>query len=107
MADILSSEALDELRSVLAEGELSTDPEDLSAYGRDWTRVHDPAPSAIAFPRSTREVAALMAICDRRRIPVVPSGGRTGLAGGAVAKDRELVLSLARMSRIGEVDPAH
>ena len=105
MGHILSSEALDELRSALSEGELSTDPDELSTYGRDWTRVHDPAPSAIAFPRSTREVAALMAICDRRRIPVVPSGGRTGLAGGAVAKDGELVLSLARMSRIGEVDP--
>lgn len=102
---MLSEESLEELRSALHEGGLSTEPEALSTYGRDWTRVYEPSPSAIAFPRSTAEVAAVLAICDRRRIPVVPSGGRTGLAGGAVAKDGELVLSLSRMSAIGEIDP--
>ncbi len=96
--------ALAELAAALPDG-LSTDPDDLATYGRDWTRVYDPAPCAIAFPRSTEEVASVLAICDRHRLPVVPSGGRTGLAGGAVAKEGELVLSLSRMAKIGEVDP--
>jgi FAD/FMN-containing dehydrogenase len=101
---VTTESALVELAAALPGG-LSTDPDDLATYGRDWTRVHEPAPSAIAFPRSTAEVAAALAICDRHRLPVVPSGGRTGLAGGAVAKAGELVLSLSRMARIGEVDP--
>lgn len=101
----ISEDVLRELEAALPAGALSTDPAELAEYGRDWTRVYDPAPSAIAFPRSTAEVSALLGACDRLRVPVVPSGGRTGLAGGAVAKDGELVLSLARMSRIGEVDP--
>lgn len=105
MAHTLSTEVLAELSAALPDGGLSTDADDLVTYGRDWTRVYEPAPSAVAFPRSTAEVAAVLAICDRRRVPVVPSGGRTGLAGGAVAKDGELVLSLARMNRIGAVDP--
>ncbi len=102
---VLSEPILEQLRATLGPGGLTTDPAELAEYGRDWTRVYDPAPSAIAFPRSTAEVAALLRECDRLRVPVVPSGGRTGLAGGAVAKDGELVLSLARMRGIGAIDP--
>lgn len=83
---------------------VSTDPDDLATYGRDWTRVYSPAPCAVALPRTTDEVSALLRFCDARGIPVVPSGGRTGLAAGAVAKDGELVLSLTRMRRMDPVD---
>jgi FAD/FMN-containing dehydrogenase len=83
---------------------LSDDPADRVEYGRDWTRVFEPAPSAIAFPRSTDEVSRLLALASAARVPVVPSGGRTGLAGGAVAARGELVLSLARMRRLDPVD---
>ncbi|MET0287870.1 MAG: FAD-binding oxidoreductase [Polyangiales bacterium] len=83
---------------------LSRDPSDLSEYGRDWTRVYAPAPSAIALPRSTDEVSRLLRLCNEAGVAVVPSGGRTGLAGGAMAKDGEIVLSLARMRRIDPID---
>jgi FAD/FMN-containing dehydrogenase len=83
---------------------LTRDPADLEEYGRDWTRVYAPAPSAVAFPRTTDEVARLLRLCNDAHVPVVPSGGRTGLAGGAVARDGELVLSLARMRRMDPVD---
>src|SRR4051794_12783571 len=83
---------------------LSTDAADRMEYGRDWTRIHAPAPSAIAFPRTTDQVSRLLALCSAHRVPVVPSGGRTGLAGGAVAAEGELVVSLARMRRMDAVD---
>jgi len=83
---------------------LSEDPSDLSEYGRDWTKVVAPAPSAIAFPRTTAEVSKLLALCSKQRIAVVPSGGRTGLAGGAVAANGEIVVSLARMRRMDPID---
>ena len=102
----LSSSAL---RALLADAlppdALSDDPDDLATYGRDWTKVYAPAPSLVAFPRSTDEVAAVLARCDANGVAVVPSGGRTGLAGGAVARNGELVLSLARMRAMGPVDP--
>jgi FAD/FMN-containing dehydrogenase len=85
---------------------LSTDPLDLLTYGRDWTRALPPAPAAVAFPRSTEEVARLVRLCHDHRVTVVPSGGRTGLAGGAVAARGELVLSLMRMARMDAVDEA-
>jgi FAD/FMN-containing dehydrogenase len=83
---------------------LTREPADLQEYGRDWTRVYAPAPGAVALPRTTDEVARLLALCNQHRVAVVPSGGRTGLAGGAVAARGELVLSLQRMSRMEPVD---
>ena len=95
---------LSQLESALPAGVLSTDPADLAEYGRDWTRVFTPNPTAIALPRTTAEVSTLLAIAQELAIPVVPSGGRTGLAGGAVARERELVISLSRMRAMGPVD---
>jgi FAD/FMN-containing dehydrogenase len=83
---------------------LSFDESDRAEYGKDWTKVHAPNPSAIAFPRSTAEVAGLLRLCSEHRVAVVPSGGRTGLAGGAMAANGELVLSLSRMRRMDPVD---
>jgi FAD/FMN-containing dehydrogenase len=96
--------ALARIRASIRDDLLSVEPSDLTEYGRDWTRVVAPAPSAVAFPRSTDEVSRLLAICSDEGLCVVPSGGRTGLAGGAVAAAGELVLSLARMRRLDEVD---
>jgi FAD/FMN-containing dehydrogenase len=70
------------LAAALPPDALSDDPDDLAEYGRDWTKVYAPAPSVIAFPRSTAEVAAVLAPLRRRGRGVVPPGGRTGLAGG-------------------------
>ncbi|MFM2153123.1 MAG: hypothetical protein RL199_1558 [Pseudomonadota bacterium] len=83
---------------------LTTEPGDLAEYGRDWTRVYAPAPSAVALPRSTDEVSRLMRLCSTHGVAVVPSGGRTGLAGGAMAANGELVVSLSRMRHMGTVD---
>ncbi|HLT31098.1 MAG TPA: FAD-binding oxidoreductase [Myxococcaceae bacterium] len=96
---------LEAVRAELPEDLLTFEPSELAEYGRDWTRVHTPDPAAVAFPRSTAEVARLMALCHAHDVAVVPSGGRTGLAGGAMATRGELVLSLTRMRAMGPVDP--
>jgi FAD/FMN-containing dehydrogenase len=83
---------------------LTRAPGDLAEYGRDWTREFEPAPCAVALPRTTDEVVRLMRLCAAHEVPVVPSGGRTGLVGGAVAARGELVLSLARMRAMHPVD---
>ena len=104
MKRALSAALLSRIERTFPADFLSRDPDELEEYGRDWTRVYAPAPSALALPRTTEEVATLLALCHAERMPIVPSGGRTGLAGGAVAKDGEIVLSLARMRRIDAVD---
>jgi FAD/FMN-containing dehydrogenase len=94
----------DALRAALPREALSFEPSDLAEYGRDWTKVHAPNPSAVALPRTTDEVSRILRLANEHRVAVVPSGGRTGLAGGAVAANGELVLSLARMRSMGPVD---
>ena len=79
---------------------LKTDPADLEHYGHDWTRRWTPAPLAIAFPASVEQVQAIVRWANANAVAIVPSGGRTGLSGGAVAAHGELVVSLERMSRV-------
>ena len=79
---------------------LKTDAADLEHYGRDWTRRWIPAPLAIALPASIEEVQAVVRWANEHRVAIVPSGGRTGLSGGAVAANGELVLSLERMNKV-------
>lgn len=96
-------EFLSRVESAFPADFLSTKKDDLEFYGRDWTLEFPPNPSAIVFPRSSEEVARLLALCTEYKIPVVPSGGRTGLSGGAVAPNQEVVLSLSRLNKIGKV----
>ena len=84
---------------------LETAPAELEHYGRDWTRRWTPAPMAIAFPASVGEVQALVRWANRHTVALVPSGGRTGLSGGAVAANGELVVSLERMKQVLAFDP--
>ncbi|MGA2042050.1 MAG: FAD-binding oxidoreductase [Roseiarcus sp.] len=61
---------------------------------------------ALVRPASTRETAGVLALCDQRRVPVVPQGGNTGLVGGQTpdASGEAIILSLLRMNRVRELD---
>jgi len=95
---------LAEIKSEFPADFMTQKPEELTAYGKDWTKVYPPKPSAIVFPRTTQEVARFARLCSKHKVALVPSGGRTGLAGGAVATNGEVVLSMSRMNKMGEVD---
>lgn len=84
---------------------LATDAADLEHYGRDWTRRWTPAPLAIAFPESVDQLQAVVRWANEESVAIVPSGGRTGLSGGAVAANGELVVSLERMQRVLDFNP--
>lgn len=93
------------LRQACPQLEMVSDPAVLESHGRDWTRFSRPAPAAVAFPRSPRQVQELVAAAAECGIPLVPSGGRTGLSGGAVAAAGEIVVSFDRMRRILDFNP--
>jgi FAD/FMN-containing dehydrogenase len=92
--------ALADLVQHLPDLRVLTEAGDLEHYGRDWTRRWTPSPLAIALPSSVEEVQGIVRWANQHAIAVVPSGGRTGLSGGAVAANGELVLSLERMNRV-------
>jgi glycolate dehydrogenase FAD-linked subunit len=96
---------LDELADVTP---VITDPDLLAGFVRDEADMCDVgSPLALVRPRSTGEVAAIVKIAAARRIPVVPQGGRTGLAGAANASDGAIIMSLTAMDRILEIDPVN
>jgi glycolate oxidase len=84
---------------------VSTAPEDLAVYAYDgtWAEVR---PDVVIHPQTTEQVAAVLRIADERRIPVVPRGAATGLAGAAVPVEGSICLNMARMSRILEISTA-
>ena len=81
------------------------DTDDLVAgYSVDWMgRFHGRA-RAVVRPASTAEVAAVVAICGRHGLALVPQGGNTGLVGGSVPLHGEIVLSLRRLDTLEPVD---
>jgi FAD/FMN-containing dehydrogenase len=86
---------------------LRDEPGDLAFYGADRCRGDWPvSPALIVLPSSVEEVSAVVRACAEHDAKIVPSGGRTGLAGAATATRGEVVVSLERMNRILEVDPA-
>lgn len=97
------AELIKKAKAALPAGTLLTDEEECVRYGSDWTKTPGRA-GVVARPKSTEEVVTLLRLCSELGVPVVPSGGRTGLAGGAVANG-EVVLSLDRMNRLHGIDP--
>ena len=99
---------LDELRDAVPGARLITEPDQMESYRRDQTPAVTPGqPCGVLLAASTGHVAAALDWAQRNRVPVVPRGGGTSLAGGAAASDGCLVLSTARMSAIRELDPAN
>lgn len=91
---------VDQLTNVVEPSRIKIDTNDLQFYGNDWSNIGEPNPSAIVFPTSIKEVQAIVNLANKLNFPLVPSGGRTGLSGGALAKDKELVVSFDRMNKI-------
>jgi FAD/FMN-containing dehydrogenase len=75
-----------------------------AGYAVDWTGRFHGHPPAVVRPRDTSQVAAVLALCSRAGIAVVPQGGNTGLVGGGIPGHGEVVLSLARLDRLGRTD---
>jgi glycolate oxidase len=99
---------IDELRAAAVGAQVITDPDLMDPYRRDQTPVVTPGkPRCVLVASSTEQIAAALAWAQRRRVPVVPRGGGTSLAGGATAIDGCLVLSTAGMTAIRELDPAN
>jgi FAD/FMN-containing dehydrogenase len=100
----LDGHAIEELRSLLgADGVL--EPPELAQRSAGLRRRDTLQAGLLVRPRHTKEVAAVLRICQRAGWPVVPQGGLTGLVRGADAAPNEVILSLERMRRIETIDP--
>ncbi|MFP5391088.1 MAG: FAD-linked oxidase C-terminal domain-containing protein [Gammaproteobacteria bacterium] len=92
------------LRAVLPEGALLADPEDTRPYECDGLTAYRQLPMAVTLPRTEAEVLAVLDVCRRLAVPIVPRGAGTGLSGGAMPIAQGVVISTARLNRIVRVD---
>ena len=93
------------LEDIFPAERVRTSPEDLGVWGVDWTRSFPVAPGAVVFPETVEEVVAVTRLANEAGFALVPSGGRTGLSGGAVASNGEVVVSFDRMNRVLDFNP--
>ena len=96
--------ALAALGSLLRTDQLITGPEQLRTYECDGLTGRRVVPALVALPETAEEVAAVVRACHEHGIAFVARGAGSGLSGGALPVADGIVISLARMTRILEVD---
>src|SRR4029077_9358535 len=96
---------LAQLKKLLPPGEVSFDPAVLARHAGDkWFASH--RPDAVALPRSTQSVSALLHFANRHRLPVTPRGAGHGYVGGCVPVRGGVGLSPGRVNRIKQISTA-
>jgi FAD/FMN-containing dehydrogenase len=103
----LNNALIDQLKQLAGSGGWLEEPDDLAPYLTEWRGLYTGRTPLMLQPTSTQQVAAILALCNEHQIGVVPQGGNTGLAGGAIPglDDRdEVLLSLRRMRSVRNTD---
>jgi FAD/FMN-containing dehydrogenase len=100
---------LDELKAVVGAGSWFASPDDIAPYLVDFRRLYRGAAPLVLQPRSVEQVCAILAICHRDEVAVVPHGGNTSYCGAATPDESgtEIVLSMRRLNRVRHLDPAN
>src|SRR5678815_1138955 len=100
----LSPAFLDDLRAAVGDDHLVTEPERLATYDCDGLTGWRAQPAAVVLPGSADDVQAVLRLCAREAVPFVARGAGTGLSGGALPVADGIVVSVARMNRVLEID---
>src|SRR5262250_175964 len=100
------------LREIVGKDGVAVGEDELLVYECDAMTTHRARPLAVLFPRSTEQVSRVVGLLHENRIPFGPRGAGTGLSSGAIATgcekgDRAVVIEMARMNRILEIDYAN
>jgi len=100
---------VEELRGLLGAKNVICDAERMEAYSHDETSAEEYGhmPDAVVTPTSTEQVAAVVKLANRERIPVTPRGAGSGLSGGAIPSLGGIIVSLEKMNRVVEIDYAN
>ena len=92
------------LRTVLSDAAVLFEKEDVKPYECDGLSAYRQVPMVVALPENEQQVQRIIRICHDMRVPVVARGAGTGLSGGALPLGNGVLLSLAKMMRILEID---
>lgn len=88
------------LKTIFGEENITFDENSKLIYGKDLTQKYTPNPTCIVFPESQDQLLKLVSLANETCSKLVPSGGRTGYSGGAVARNGEIVVSFDKMNKV-------
>lgn len=101
----LSPDLIARFAQIVGPAHALTDPDQQLPYLREWRDMYEGRASVVLRPGSTEEVSQILALANEHGIPVVPQAGNTGLVGGQIAMNGEIVLSVGRLKRVRAIDP--
>ena len=93
------------LRRALSPESVRSETEELQPYGCDALTMYRQLPLAVVLPADEAEVRTVLRLCHEAAVPVIARGAGTGLSGGATPRADAVLMSLARLNRILELDP--
>ncbi|MFC1729833.1 FAD-binding oxidoreductase [candidate division KSB1 bacterium] len=102
----MNTRIIKKLRNIVGARRIVTDPSELLVYESDGLPIEKRLPGAVVFPESTAEIVEIVKLLSGAGIPFVPRGAGTGLSGGCLPPEGGVVISITRMNRILEVNPA-
>jgi FAD/FMN-containing dehydrogenase len=100
----IAPDILAKLKEAAGPGGFTEDPHAIAPHLVEWRGKFQGRSPLLLKPRTTAEVSCILAICHETRTPIVPQGGNTGLVGGQIPLNGEVLLSLTRMNRIRSLD---
>src|SRR5690242_15697058 len=95
---------IDRLRSVVGRDAVISSPSELLVYECDGYTIEKNKPDVVVFPTNTQQVIDIVKICNELDVPFLPRGAGTSLAGGCLSVGGGVMIGLARMKKILEVD---
>jgi FAD/FMN-containing dehydrogenase len=100
----MNAETLTRLKEIVGQRGFSEDASVIAPHLEEWRSKYKGASALMLQPDSTEQVSRILAICHETATALVPQGGNTGLVGGQIPFDGEVLLSLGRLNRIKGID---
>src|SRR6266576_3648468 len=104
LTDSRKRELRRELESIVGQGAVLSDPDELMVYESDGLTLLRALADFVVFPTSAQHVSAVVKLANRENLPFVARGAGTGLSGGCLPTEGGIVISMMRMNRVLEVD---
>jgi glycolate oxidase len=98
------NELINELRAIVGNDAVVADEQELVVYECDAYTLEKSLPTAVVLPKSTEEVVAVLKLCNRLKLPIIPRGAGTSLSGAVLAVEGGVMIALTRMNRVLDLD---
>ena len=102
--DKTAAQLADQLRAIAGNDGVVSEPEELLVYECDAYTLEKSLPTVVVLPRTTEEVVAIVKLCAKENVPIIPRGAGTSLSGAVLAVTGGVMVTLSRMNRILSVD---